>query len=361
MIVKNLKIFSQNICKSSLILTTLLETLTQFNIILIQELPWSEIHKILSTLCSEGEPLMGTSHHPNWISYARTPSVDNDFPRVIAYVNIHLSPFCTDIINHRDISLISFFNNNICYYILNVYSDSSHTALKYLKDTEVNIDNVILMTGDFNIRDSLWDPSFPFHSSISDDLIIIADSFNLALSNPINSYSTRYSNTAGESNSVIDLMFLHYGSPELDYHSILPESRLSSDHTPLVIDITISEEITQTLKLTLAPKSDQETAFIQDIISNLKRLDSSNIKDTNKLKQVVNQLRSIINQAWTKNTRKSKISKHSKQWWSEECKWSLVNYRASRNLENWKKFKKTVKNIKRSYFNDKIQEITNKS
>ena len=87
----------------------------------------------------------------------------------------------------------------------------------------------------------------------------------------------------------------------------------------------------------------------------------SNIEDTNKLEQVVNQLRSIINQAWTKNAKKSKISKHSKQWWSEECKWSLINYRVSRNLENWKKFKKTVKNIKRSYFDDKIQEIANKS
>ena len=38
---------------------------------------------------------------------------------------------------------------------MNVYSDSSHTALKYLKDTEVNIGNTLLMTGDFNIRDCL--------------------------------------------------------------------------------------------------------------------------------------------------------------------------------------------------------------
>ena len=28
-------------------------------------------------------------------------------------------------------------------------------ALKYLKDIETNISNVIIMTGDFNIRDSL--------------------------------------------------------------------------------------------------------------------------------------------------------------------------------------------------------------
>ena len=102
---------------------------------------------------------MGTNHHPNWISFARILLEKSDLPRVIAYINICLSSLRfllrKDIINHRDIILISFFNNNTCYYIINVYSDSSHSALKYLKDTEVNIDNVLLMTGDFNIRDSL--------------------------------------------------------------------------------------------------------------------------------------------------------------------------------------------------------------
>ena len=113
MIIKNLKIFLQNVHKNSLIVTTLLEILTQFDIILIQELPWSEICKIPSTLCSEGKPLMGTSHHPNWISYTRIPLVDNDFLRVITYVNIRLSSFYfllhKNIINHRDISLIFLF------------------------------------------------------------------------------------------------------------------------------------------------------------------------------------------------------------------------------------------------------------
>ena len=64
------------------------------------------------------------------------------------------------------------------------------------------------MTGDLNIQDSIWDPSFPHHSSISNDLIIIADSFDLDLSVPTNPVSTRYLDTIGKSNSVIDLMFL---------------------------------------------------------------------------------------------------------------------------------------------------------
>jgi len=204
MIIKNLKIYLQNVRKNSLFVNTILKTLTYFNIILIQEPPWSEIHKIPSSSNCEGDPLIGSVHHPNWITFARSPLADKDSPRVISYINIHLSSFHfflhKDIINHRDINLISFSNNNVCYYILNVYSDSSHIALKYLKDTEVNIDNVVLMTGDFNIRDSLWDPTFPFHSSISDNLIIIAVSFDLTLSSPTNPGPTKYSDTAGEFN-----------------------------------------------------------------------------------------------------------------------------------------------------------------
>jgi len=64
---------------------------------------------------------------------------------------------------------------------MNVYSDSSHTTLKYLKNTEINISNLLIMTGDSNIRDSTWDPLFPHHSTFSDDLFTIADSFNLEL------------------------------------------------------------------------------------------------------------------------------------------------------------------------------------
>ena len=292
MIVKNLKILLQDVCKNSLIINTLLKTQNQFDIILIQEPPWSEIHKIPSSSDCEREPLMGTNHHSNWILFARIPSERSDLPRVIVYINIYLSSLCfllrKDIINHRDISLISFFNNNICYYIMNVYSDSSHSALKYLKDTEVNIDNVLLMTGDFNIRDSLWDLSFPFHSSISNDLIIIADSFNLALSTPTIPCLTRYSDMAGESNSVIDLMFLCYGSFKLNHYSIHSENHLSSDHAPLSIDIPIFEEVIHTSKFSIPPKSDQETAFIEEIILNFKNLDMSDIGDTEKLECIVN-------------------------------------------------------------------------
>ena len=106
---------------------------------------------------------------------------------------------------------------------MNVYSDLSHTALKYLKDTEVCIWNLLIMIGDFNICDSLWDPLFLHHSSISDDLLIIADLFNLELSNPTNQVPIRYSDNKHNSNSVINLMFLWNSSSELDNNLIYPD------------------------------------------------------------------------------------------------------------------------------------------
>ena len=65
--------------------------------------------------------------------------------------------------------------------MVNVYSDSSQLVLKYLKNTKTNIYNVIIIMGDFNIRDSLWDSNFPFYSIYRNTLLDIADSFSLAI------------------------------------------------------------------------------------------------------------------------------------------------------------------------------------
>jgi len=188
---------------------------------------------------------------------------------------------------------------------------------------------------------------------------MVADSFDLLLLAPINPGPTRFSDTAGEANSVIDLMFLRCGSTELDRHFILPDYRLSSDHAPLTINIPIGDEIVQSTKLSVVPGSDQEKDFIKDVISNLQVLDTSNIDSVENLNLVVNCLGSIIEQMWFKNAKRTKISKHSKQWWLQSCSLAINKYRASRSRENWKTFKSTVKETKRSFFDNKIHEIAN--
>ena len=125
-----------------------------------------------------------------------------------------------DLFNYRDISCVSFFNCSLIYYLINVYSDSSQLALKYLKDTKVNLNNILIMTGDFNIRDNFWDPNFLCHSSHRDTLFNIADSFCLEISKPIEFFPTRYSNNVQDSNLVLDLIFLCPNLTEYDNYCI---------------------------------------------------------------------------------------------------------------------------------------------
>ena len=59
-----------------------------------------------------------------------------------------------NIFNHKNICYFSFFNNSDIFLVINIYSDDYQSALKYLKNTEVNIQNMLIIAGDSNIRDS---------------------------------------------------------------------------------------------------------------------------------------------------------------------------------------------------------------
>ena len=325
MIAKNIKVFSQNIQKNNLIINTILETWFDFDIVFIQEPSWITICAILSSKSGNGEELVGVPNHPNWIMFTITSSSIYDYPRVITYINIRLSSFwfsfCKDILNHRDISPI--------FFLINIYSDSTQLALKYLKDTEVDISNVLIMAGDFNIRDSFWDPLYLHHSVHSGLLIDIMDSLSLGLSYPTNSVPTRYADNNQSSNLVIDLMFLRYRLEELDKHTIHPEWRLLLDHTPLTISIPLKDLHIHNRKQTITKSSVEEKAFIKDLINNIFFL--TNVES---LENAVDSFATAIEKAWEKNSKIVNISKHSKSWWDMNCSRDLENYRSTRSLVN---------------------------
>lgn len=183
-----------------------------FNIIFIQEPLQSIICSIPSSSLEEGEIIVGVPYHPLWITFSRQSANNNDHPRVITYISIRYSQLCfslrKDIFNHGDINLILFFNQDIICFIINIYSDDQQLALKYLKDIEVNLNNVLIMTVDFNIKDNDWDPLY-FHYSLHTNILKkITDLFNLKLSTLINQFSIQYTDNPNNSNLDIDLIFL---------------------------------------------------------------------------------------------------------------------------------------------------------
>ena len=129
MIYDVLKLFSQNIWKNNLIVNTILEIQLAFDIMFIQEPIWLTIQTIPNSTSCKGEELVGIPHHFNWLTFTRIIANQSNSPRVLTYINICVSylhfSMQNNIFNHRDVSCISFFNQESIYFLINVYLDSS--------------------------------------------------------------------------------------------------------------------------------------------------------------------------------------------------------------------------------------------
>ena len=216
------------------------------------------------------------------------------------------------------------------------------------------------MTGDLNIRDCLWDSSYPFYSSHKDILFKIADFFYVAVSKPTEILPTRYSDNTQNSNSVLDLVFLHPNSTEHNNYHIYLEWRLISDHIPITIDIHIYKEQVQTRKQSLPKNNKEEAYFIKELIYSIKRLSTDPILNIDALETIVQTFTNNIDRIQHRHSKVVNITRYSKVWWDNNCHRDLDTYRQFRQLEDQKRFKGMVKKMKQNFFDGKIDEITNK-
>jgi len=129
----------------------------------------------------------------------------------------------------------------------------------------------------------------------------------------------------------------------------------------LTITILIEEQLSNNPKHSIVKDSEEETSFIKNLIKNILFINTSNLSNIKSLENIIDLLACIVERAWDKNSKIINILKHSKSWWGMSCSKNLEKYRSFRSLANWKQFKKTVKNTKCSFFNQKIQEIVNKA
>jgi len=146
----------------------------------------------------------------------------------------------------------------------------------------------------------------------------------------------------------------------MDNYTIHPDWRLTSDHASLTIVIPIMEEHIQTKKYTIVKNSNKEHTFVKELTEVLKNIDMSDITDMDHLDSIIADFASSVENIWAKYSKIINIMVYSKSWWNINCSRDLDKYRASKHLEDWKQFKKTVKNTKHTFFDLKIQEIFNK-
>ena len=88
MILKNLYLFLQNVCKNRILTNIILENEKEFNILFIQELPWFFIQTIPSSISEEGDKVISVPNYPDWLTFFKQLSNDNKHSRVLMYINV---------------------------------------------------------------------------------------------------------------------------------------------------------------------------------------------------------------------------------------------------------------------------------
>jgi len=135
---KDIRVYLHNVAKNYMYLDVILKTLyNDFDVLFVQEPPWRTIRQAPSASNKEGDDIIGAPMHPEWLYMVRPPQNDQA-PRVMAFVSKRLEKLRpsmrTDLIDHCDIFILSLFQGNDTYYLMNVYSDDDRTAILYLQD-----------------------------------------------------------------------------------------------------------------------------------------------------------------------------------------------------------------------------------
>jgi len=174
----------QNVHKNYALVDTFLESQKDhYDIFFVQELPWNFICYAPSTVSLEGDKVVGAPIHPDWTQVVRVPKDSEDVPRVMAFIHSRLSrlrfSLRRDVVDHCDILLLSFFNREECHFLMNVYSDDHHSAVKFMLNQMSDIPNLLYMGGDFNIRDVEWNLSVSSHPTAGQALVDLVDSTSL--------------------------------------------------------------------------------------------------------------------------------------------------------------------------------------
>ncbi|KAF5359454.1 hypothetical protein D9756_003188 [Leucocoprinus leucothites] len=311
----------------------------------------------------EGDDVIGAPIHPERLCMVRPTKPNNPRPRTLTYVHrclLRMRPILRqEWVNHYDIQILGLFNQGNYIHLLNIYSDSSSSAINFLSTNFIDIPNIIYMGGDFNCRSPEWDPSATYVPMSAITLMELADGFNLTRSSPTIISPTHFSSIESHDNSVIDLIFCANNSTP---HIIDVNSRLPSDHAPLIMDLPICPDYINYKKRVLPKDSDEETAFTFQVSEHLAALDCSDIHSTSCLNNISDSISRIFNESWNTNSKIVWITNRSKEWWNLHCSETLLTYRRTKDRKDWRAFRAATRAAKRSFFDARIHEIasTNK-
>src|SRR6188768_2871233 len=302
--VSAVRVFSQNVAKNALHVDALLSELrNKFDVIFLQEPPWRAIRRVPSTTNRLGDEIVGAPKHPDWLTVVRPP-INDEASRVLAYVHNRLTQLCPslrrDLIDHRDILVLSLFSEGRTINIMNVYSDDQHTAINLLAERTPTLPACVLMTGDFNCHSREWDPSVPHHRTMAISLLDSVAKLGLELTLPVNPGPTFLSHNVELRGSVIDLVFVKTSASLVQPRRIL-DWQGPSDHIPLGSRFSLPSDLEEFKRVSIAKGSDAETLFVEQLISGVKGIHADKPTTIAEVDAMAQAVADVFSTAWSNN------------------------------------------------------------
>jgi hypothetical protein len=363
-----LRIYCQNVNRNYGFLDSLLASLYEdFDLLFIQEPPWQFIRSAPSSSNREGEDVIGHPISPNWGSIVRSPNrvdatdPESGAPCVMVYFNIRIASlkpaFRRDLFDHRDILLFSLGLGGDTQLFANVYSDKQHTAIRALYEDVVAIPKLHFMCGDFNVRHTDWDPLGPEVNIHATSLTAVATTVGLHLSTPVEAGPTHFPYNEDLTPTVIDLFFVPAELSLMVQHEIHADMRGTSDHAPLTVTLPGPRSRVPVTRWAIKVRSDEEAAYKGQVLSALEPLFEWQDITREGIDEVVLAISGIFSAAWKRHAVEKRRGKHSNGWWSQECVDSLQAYRETRLPEDWKDYRRIMRQAKRDFFEERIHEV----
>ncbi|KAF5318583.1 hypothetical protein D9619_010815 [Psilocybe cf. subviscida] len=261
-----------------------------------------------------------------------------------------------DIIDHRDILVLSLFAEGQTFNFMNIYSDSEFTAIKLLADCMDSLPQFQYMGGNFNSHNSLWDP-VPCAANVAAShwLLSAAQTIGLELDPVSNPGPTHIPRDASKHPSVIDLVFLPVALTALVTTERVTDAQSDSDHIPLLTIVPVSPAMRTALRRCLPSDPVKVQAFPDDLVAKLRLIAPDDVE------AAASAVVSAFSEAWLAHSRDSNVTRHLNPWWNEACAIALQQHRASRNPADWAHFRRTVKSAKHMFFDAQITKIAVKS
>ncbi|PPQ93993.1 hypothetical protein CVT25_009841, partial [Psilocybe cyanescens] len=239
-----------------------------YDIVFIQEPPWRFVRTAPSTSRKSGDDVIGAPLHPSWLPMVRNPEPDTR-PRVMAYVSNRLKEFCPsmrrDLIDHRDVLILSLFANGQSYNLMNIYSDKTHTAALLLAEEAASLPPFVYMGGDFNIHSQEWDGGHHGHPGVATQLLNTAAELGLQWAPFVNPGPTFYPRIQGFRSTVIDLVFVQPDQTLTAQVTRVHNAVGESDHIPLATTLSISADSGATPRRALKANKEEQIRFVRVI------------------------------------------------------------------------------------------------